>query len=78
MRAAACRECGADADTGWRDPVDLEYESVDLPEFDQDDYERVIAEMGGRRPSGASGGLPRWVVWTALAVVAAFLYAILF
>ncbi|MDP6930964.1 MAG: hypothetical protein QF412_14795 [Planctomycetota bacterium] len=28
----ACPDCGSDANTGWRDPEDLDYLSVELPD----------------------------------------------
>ena len=28
----ACPECGSDAETGWKDAEDIDYESIDLPE----------------------------------------------
>ena len=28
----ACRECGSDIETGWGDPAELDYQSVDLGE----------------------------------------------
>lgn len=32
----ACPDCGSDASTGWRDPEDLDYLSVELPDDLQD------------------------------------------
>jgi len=38
--ARACRECGSDANTGWKDGDEIDYQSVEIPdgyggEFDE-------------------------------------------
>lgn len=30
--ARACRECGSDANTGWKDGDELDYQSVEIPD----------------------------------------------
>lgn len=57
--AKACRACGSDADTGWKDDAEVDYERVDLPD-------------GYRRDGGGSDlpaiRTPRWIVAVALAL----------
>lgn len=58
---AACPHCGSDAETGWADAEEIEYQSVEIPDF----YEEPSAPW--RRP---------WmsiliVLGTALALLAA-------
>jgi hypothetical protein len=31
----SCPECGSDAETGWKSPEEIDYESVELPEWDE-------------------------------------------
>ena len=40
----ACPECGSDAETGWKDEEEIQYQSIDLPEEGQP-----------VRPGGAAG-----------------------
>lgn len=35
--ASFCAHCGSDAETGWR--PDAEYQSLDLPDFEDNDYD---------------------------------------
>lgn len=30
--APVCRHCGSDAETGWADPEEIAYQSVDIPD----------------------------------------------
>ncbi len=30
--ARACRECGSDANTGWKDAEEIDYQSVEIPD----------------------------------------------
>lgn len=30
--ARACRECGSDASTGWKDADEIDYQSVEIPD----------------------------------------------
>lgn len=72
--ALACRECGADENSGWRDDRDevdgLSASGVPDDDFDYDQF--VAAEFG----HGASRNRPKtvWVVAAAL-LLAAFLAA---
>ena len=54
----ACRECGSDIETGWGDPHEIDYQSVDLG----DDFsEEEITQKKGRQKLIASvliAGLP--------------------
>ncbi|MCB9881542.1 MAG: zinc ribbon domain-containing protein [Planctomycetes bacterium] len=68
--ALACRSCGADADTGWKDAEELAYQEVDLPTWDDDDYAKVIADIEGRPI--ASRAFPAWVYLTAIVLLAVF------
>lgn len=53
--AAACRECGSDASTGWQDDEEVEYQSLDIPSgWGPDD------ESPGRHLER-----PRWLPWVA-------------
>ncbi|MEW6741629.1 MAG: hypothetical protein AB1486_02625 [Planctomycetota bacterium] len=71
VNAAACRECGSDARTGWKDPDVILAEAVELPEAElgEDAYDEFI-----RREFG-SGELKRkarksWRVLFLVAVLA--------
>ena len=64
--ALACRECGADHNSGWREDA-VTYDGLDLPdeEFDYDEF--VKREFGG------GGETPRiktvwWITWIILIV----------
>ncbi len=35
--AVVCRHCGSDAQTGWADPDEIAYQSVDIPDVYGDD-----------------------------------------
>lgn len=37
----ACPECGSDAETGWKDQEEIDYESVELPEPEGDHEARA-------------------------------------
>jgi hypothetical protein len=67
--ARSCRECGSDAETGWKDEEELFLASVDLPEFDEEDYRAAMGEIEGRG-SGAARR-PRWVLWVTWILLAA-------
>ena len=65
--ALACRECGADHLSGWREDADHE-DGLDLPDedFDHDDF--VRREFGGfSRPAGIKPFW--WLVAVALVVI---------
>ncbi|MGE3309957.1 MAG: zinc ribbon domain-containing protein [Limisphaerales bacterium] len=68
--ARACPECGADERTGWSDQAVVD--RLDLPgseDFDHDEF--VRREFGG---SGRGrSGIPSWVGWVALGLLAALL-----
>lgn len=32
VRAKVCRECGSDADTGWKSSEEIDYQSIDIPD----------------------------------------------
>ena len=35
--AAACPHCGSDAETGWADPEEIAYQSVEIPDYFTDE-----------------------------------------
>jgi hypothetical protein len=41
---AACPHCGSDAETGWADADEIEYQSVEIPDFYEDP---ATARLGG-------------------------------
>jgi hypothetical protein len=55
----ACPECGSDAQTGWRDAEEIDYQSVEIP----DTYEELVTS-GRSRPS-------RWMLLIVLVLVTA-------
>jgi hypothetical protein len=67
--ARACRECGSDAETGWKDGEERFLASIDLPDFDEEDYRAVVGEIEGR--VGAGARRPRWVIWVTWILLAA-------
>ncbi len=61
--ALACRECGADHNSGWRKDADT-YDGLDLPdeEFDYDEF--VRREFGGNaKPVGMK------TIWWVTAII---------
>lgn len=69
--AKVCRECGSDAGTGWQDPAELEYASVDLPDGYRDSGD------GALRDELPPARTPRWVVVTALLTALALIAAVI-
>lgn len=67
--ARSCRECGSDAETGWKDEEELFLASVELPEFDEEDYRSAMGEIEGRGSLAARR--PRWVLWITWILLAA-------
>jgi hypothetical protein len=70
----ACRECGADHLSGWREDA-ADYDGLDLPDddFDYDDF--VKREFGGApKPTGIR---PVWWL-VALALILITILALLF
>ncbi|OUU23152.1 MAG: hypothetical protein CBC13_06030 [Planctomycetia bacterium TMED53] len=68
----ACRECGSDFDTGWGDPSEIDYQSVDLGEgfteeekVRQKSYQRLIASI---LIAGLPVGLVFWFLPTQKAL----------
>lgn len=59
----ACPECGSDAETGWKDEDEIQYQSIDLPE----------EEAKGSRPAG--GG--RYLILALILAVLGMLIFIL-
>lgn len=65
--AAACRECGSDANTGWKDDDEVDYASIDLPDGYRDRDDRFA------RDELPPSRTPRWIVITALVTAAALI-----
>jgi hypothetical protein len=48
----ACPHCGSDAEAGWQDGDEVEYQSLDVPDaFDEDDYRAAIEDLHANRPA---------------------------
>jgi len=65
--ALACRECGADHNSGWREDAET-YDGIDLPAegFDYDEF--VRREFGGgAKPAGIK---PVWWVTAVILLIA--------
>jgi ribosomal protein L32 len=60
----ACPECGSDAATGWKSEADIDYESVEIPDF----YEEPAPPRRARRIT--------FVVAACLALVAMAVFAL--
>ena len=67
--AIACPECGSDAQTGWADEEEIQYQSVDLPDLGDAPEWSPTQE--------ARGDMPGWVRITAWAAAAGFLILLL-
>ena len=65
----ACPECGSDAETGWKDAAEIEYQSVEIPET----YEELVA--GGGKPRSSRAVL--YLVAAILALIAMLLLSVL-
>ncbi len=73
--ARACPDCGADDRTGWSDQASVD--RLDLPGsegFDHDEFVRREFGGVGRKRSG----VPAWVGWVALGLLAALLAGVFF
>ena len=60
--AAACRECGSDAGTGWQSSEEIDYQSLELPD------DAVPAPATRTERAHAS----RWFALVVIVAVAAF------
>ena len=71
--AVACRECGADHNSGWRDDA-ADYDGIDLPDPDFNYDEFIDQEFGsGPKPRGLGRG---W--WIAAVLLLLVFLALLF
>jgi hypothetical protein len=54
-----CKACGSDVETGWGDPAEIDYQSIELPEQDSSPVEPLEIERDRRRRIGLAllGGL---------------------
>ncbi len=59
----ACPECGSDAETGWKDETEVQYQSVELPD------EEWRMEPGAPAPSSSN----RWFWIAAILAILAML-----
>jgi uncharacterized membrane protein YvbJ len=67
--ARACRECGSDANTGWKDGDELDYQSVEIPDGYGGEFDA--------KPARSALLSPRAVAIVALIVAVAFILAVL-
>ncbi len=44
----ACPECGSDAETGWKDENEIQYQSVEIPDYLPDLDAKPEAKAGDR------------------------------
>jgi hypothetical protein len=72
--ALACRACGADHNSGWRDDA-ATYDGVDLGE-EQFDYEQFVSEEFGTPPKKPALN-PLWMITAALLLSAMLLFVLL-
>lgn len=70
--AKACDDCGACAQSGWKDDAEI-YDGLDLPEEEDFDYDAFIEkEFGTRASSGGNRKKTRstpWWWWVALTLM---------
>jgi len=54
-----CKTCGSDVETGWGDPAEIEYQSIELPEEDSNPIQPLEVVRDRRRRIGLAllGGL---------------------
>lgn len=77
--ALACRECGADHNSGWREDAHT-YDALDLPGDDGDDdfnYDEFIEKEFGSKPGSLKpAGLPLhwWITGILLFLALLWLY----
>lgn len=73
-KAPACRFCGSDAETGWKDgPNEGAIDWQDETDYDASAEE----EFGGENPLKPAAGIPPWVALVAVGLAALFLIALL-
>ena len=68
----ACRECGADHNSGWRKDADA-YDAVDFPDEDFNYDEFIRAEFGSvRKPSGVK------TIWWIAAIILMIVFIVIY
>ena len=60
----ACPSCGSDASTGWKSEEEIDYQSIEIPDF-------LPADLDQKPPSG----MPWW--WRVLGLLTALAFAML-
>ncbi len=65
----ACPECGSDANTGWKSQEEIDYQSIDIPDPDDFDFEYA---MHGKK------AMPRWMLVAAILALAGFITMVAF
>ncbi len=65
--ALACRECGADHNSGWREDAET-YNGIDLPD-DEFDYDEFTRREFGQSAKSAGMRTLWWIVAIALLVI---------
>jgi uncharacterized membrane protein YvbJ len=68
----ACRECGADHNSGWREDADA-YDALDLPDEDFN-YDKFVREEFGSRAKPTGVRTLWWVAAIVLIVVFVVIY----
>ena len=68
--ASRCPHCGSDAETGWLDEGEIDYQSLDLPgeEHDLEGREDLesLGDPGGRKILGSAALLGFLILFTSL------------
>ncbi|MCR9244168.1 MAG: hypothetical protein NXI31_03995 [bacterium] len=62
----ACKACGSDAETGWQDEAEIEYQSLEIPDGWGPENETALPTNAGKR----------WWVPVIAIVVALLLFAL--
>ena len=67
----SCPECGSDAQTGWKSREEIDYQSVELPEWDEDPRWTPEGPRAWipRAPGGRGRFLGRIFFWVVLAAL---------
>ena len=67
----ACKECGSDAETGWKSGEDIDYAAVDIPDEDTD--ETLVESLAALHPTRpdlwSSRQFRRFVIGVTLVIV---------
>jgi len=63
----SCPECGSDSETGWKSQEEIDYQSVELPEWDEEPRWTPEGPKAWvpRAPKGVGRKWGRWLFWAA-------------